>query len=230
MPTTLINAYTTPESTSQPVVHEDLRRLAEQVMLGGVQRFASVAERTAVYATLGISPSDGMRSYTRDTKTEWVAADGTWRPAPGTYVLGLRQTAQQTLTNNAWVPLDWDTEDRDLLSAWASSPNPDRFTPPIGGLYLPMGGASWAGNANGRRGARWAKNGAAVNASDNVVDAGDGTGQLALPPRCLAVNLNGTTDFLALEAFYDGGAAGLQTASNLAELQCSITIVYLGPA
>lgn len=76
MGTTVINGYTYPESTDQPLVPSDLRTLAEQVARGGIMRFASSADRTTSFTTLGISPSAGMMSYLTDQNV-YESYDGT---------------------------------------------------------------------------------------------------------------------------------------------------------
>lgn len=67
MPTSQVNAYVTPESTGQPVVHEDLAKLVKQMMLGDVMRFASHLERAAAFTTLGVAPPVGSLSHRADT-------------------------------------------------------------------------------------------------------------------------------------------------------------------
>jgi hypothetical protein len=66
VPTTEINSVTTPESTGKPVVHEDLIKISRQHVQHEVMTFASAAERTAVFATLGITPNKGALSYLQD--------------------------------------------------------------------------------------------------------------------------------------------------------------------
>lgn len=98
MPTSLINAYLTPESTQQPVVHEDLANLVEQMMQGDVMRFATTAARTAAFATLGFSPPNGAMSHLLDAhRFEWF--NGTsWCPMPGQRIARGRRESNSTTT------------------------------------------------------------------------------------------------------------------------------------
>jgi hypothetical protein len=63
MPTTVINAITTPESTARPVVHEDLAALARQLSVHDTIICLNDADRTAKLAALGVTPSPGWMSY-----------------------------------------------------------------------------------------------------------------------------------------------------------------------
>lgn len=85
MPTSEINSITTPEGTGQPVTHEDLIKIVRQMVQHEVMSFASVAERTAVFATLGVSAPVGALSHITATKayekwdgTAWIGALGAW--------------------------------------------------------------------------------------------------------------------------------------------------------
>lgn len=76
-----INNYETPDSTKRPVVHEDLVKLVNQMMLGDIGRFTNAAHRTATFGTLGISPSPGMMSHLFDTGLYYTySLSGVWQP------------------------------------------------------------------------------------------------------------------------------------------------------
>lgn len=100
MPTSEINAYTTPEGTAKAATHEDLRNLVKQMMQGDVMRFASTSERTTVFDALKVSPPKGAVSYLQDVKayesyngTAWatlasLAAWTSWTPTLTNLTLG----------------------------------------------------------------------------------------------------------------------------------------------
>jgi len=98
MGSTVIGGITYPESTNAPVVPSDLRQMAEQIELNAVPRFASAAERTAAFATLGTSPTTGMVCYRNDAGyhewyngTTWIALTGSvgiWVPVLSNLTLG----------------------------------------------------------------------------------------------------------------------------------------------
>jgi hypothetical protein len=81
VPTSKINSYVTPESTDKPVVAEDLAKIVNQMMLGDVMYFASTAERTAVFAALGVSPPKGAVSYLADLD-RYERYNAGWGPLP----------------------------------------------------------------------------------------------------------------------------------------------------
>jgi hypothetical protein len=81
VPTSAINKYVTPESTAKPVVAEDLKKIVDQMMLGDVMYFASVAERTTTFAALGVSPPKGAVSYLADVD-RYERYSGGWGPLP----------------------------------------------------------------------------------------------------------------------------------------------------
>jgi len=99
MGSTVINRYTYPEGTDAPVVHTDLRRALEEVARGGVMRFANATERTAAFATLGISPSDGMLSYRRDQKAYETFETGPGWVTPIGWAMTARKPGDQGLVN-----------------------------------------------------------------------------------------------------------------------------------
>ncbi|MEV4417035.1 hypothetical protein [Catellatospora sp. NPDC049609] len=96
MPTTEINSITTPESTSSPTVHEDLARLANQLVLNQIMRFANSAARTVAFTRLGVSPHHGAVSFLADVRRYEQYNGVAWVPM----VSGLIARGQRT-TNSA---------------------------------------------------------------------------------------------------------------------------------
>lgn len=78
MPTSKINSYTTPSGLARPVVHEDLVKIVDQMMLGDVMYFTNAGERTAVFTTLAITPPEGALSYLRDTNRYYTYNGTGW--------------------------------------------------------------------------------------------------------------------------------------------------------
>lgn len=79
MPSSVINSIYTPESTSSPVVHEDLANTVDQIVQCTIMRFATSAQRTQAFEDLDLSPQKGAVSYLEDairydrwTGTAWV--------------------------------------------------------------------------------------------------------------------------------------------------------------
>ena len=80
MPT--LNGVTTPESVAAPIVHEDLAKLARQLLLRDTMPFTTAAERQVFFDGLGVSPPDGAVSYLYSTRSREVyrAAVAAWLP------------------------------------------------------------------------------------------------------------------------------------------------------
>ena len=74
----------------------------------------------------------------------------TARGADGVCV-AVRNTAAQSVAQNGYVALTFNTEDSDPLGFHSTSSNTNRLTVPTGyaGAYLVTGGSSFAGNGNG---------------------------------------------------------------------------------
>lgn len=104
MPTTLINSITLPESTSKPVVHEDLIRITNQMVLGDVMRFASATERDTVFTTLAISPPTGSVCYLADVARHFYYTGAAWTAAVKGQVLEqTRVTSSGSITTTETV-------------------------------------------------------------------------------------------------------------------------------
>ena len=105
MGSTVIGGVTYPEMLDQPLVPSDLRRVAEEVMRSAMPRFASAAERTAAYATLGITPTRGATCWLDSAlRCEvYVGANG-WAALPGTILKrGRRSTSSSGTTTEVGV-------------------------------------------------------------------------------------------------------------------------------
>jgi hypothetical protein len=133
---------------------------------------------------------------------------GTWGP----FVLGrpdvrVRQTVAQSIPNNTWTDLAFDTEDVDPDLWHSTVTNTARLTPQTAGRISLIGaGVAFAGNVTGRRGVRWALNGSPLNGTDVLVPAGS-SGTFAVGARGDRVDVNGSTDYLTVQVYQDSGGA-----------------------
>lgn len=145
---------------------------------------------------------------------ELRAAIAFWASKPFAQV---RATSTQTLGTGAYTSLlfgaeDFD-DDPDGVGMHSTSSNTSRATPRYPGQYTGEGGAGFAASSTGLRGLRWAKNGTAING-----------GEIFMPPtasstpiytsRSVQMSMNGTTDYMELQAFHSHG-------SNLATVATS---------
>ena len=148
----------------------------------------------------------------------------------GTFMLNppicqVRQTTAQSLTNATWTDILFDTDDADLDNWHSTVTNTGRIIPQTPGQIRLLGGAvSFAANATGQRGARWALNGTAINATDSLGPAVNNT--MAITARPALVVVNGTTDYVTLQGIQGSGGALLTSAA--ADAQSSGTAEWRG--
>jgi hypothetical protein len=120
----------------------------------------------------------------------------------------LRQTVAQSLANNAYTSVTFDTEDVDSDNAHSTASNTSRVTANTPGYWRASGSIGFAGNTAGRRATRWAVNGTALNGGQILLGPATWTGlAVGIPAVTRDVFLNGTGDYLELQAFQDSGGA-----------------------
>lgn len=121
----------------------------------------------------------------------------------------LRQNVVQSVPNNAWTAITFDTEDLDTDNGHSTSTNTSRYVAATAGWHLCTYDLSFVGNVTGRRGGRMRMNGAdtgvgfgmgrvLMNTSSAFDAAVCGSGLL---------QFNGTTDYVELMGFQDSGGA-----------------------
>lgn len=125
--------------------------------------------------------------------------------------------------------IPWEEADVDLLGGWSESANPTRYTPTVPGWYL-LGGAIGFNNdtTGARRGCAWFVSGSPIQAGRIVVVTNSTvvSGSPIIPARSIAVELNGSTDYVELVAIQTSGGS---LTTNTGSLRPSITISYAGP-
>jgi hypothetical protein len=136
----------------------------------------------------------------------------------------LTQSTSQSLGNNSWTSLLFDTTVYDNTGAHSTTSNTSRITAQTPGWYLVTGGASYLGNATGVRGVRLAKNAAPVQGSGVfLVPATTVQVTIAMPPAI--VFLNGTGDYIELQGYQTSGAA---LGTNVGpDLDTAMTAVWI---
>lgn len=140
-------------------------------------------------------------------------------------VTQVRSTGATSITNNAYTSVNFATEDYDDDGMHSTVTNTSRLTAVRAGRYQLDGAAGFVSNATGRRGAQFAVNGTAINASQTLLAAFTSAGGIDVPCRGVVVTL-AVGDFVELQAFQDsGGALNTNTSGSG---QCSLTARYLG--
>jgi hypothetical protein len=130
----------------------------------------------------------------------------------GNFMIGqpiaeLRQATLQSIATATFTSISLDASDIDSDGGHSNITNNTRYTGKTAGWFQFSGGASFATNATGSRGTQWAKNAAGLLAS-GVLGASSGAAFATwVPARTKFIQLNGTTDFVELQAFQSSGGA-----------------------
>lgn len=121
----------------------------------------------------------------------------------------VQQKTAQTIANNSFTGLNFDTEVIDTEGVHSLTVNPSRITPKTPGWYMGWFGASWANNVTGRRIVQPRKNGSLL------VSAGT-YGRVEWRPTASGTTqkgfrfwmpFNGTTDYLEAAVWQNSGAS-----------------------
>lgn len=177
------------------------------------------------------------------TPLDWVANAGlsptavAWQAGVGDVLrflldpprVALRQGTAQSIPTGAYTALTFATEDYDNESPTSMHSlisNQTRITAQTAGTFLVGGKVSFAANANGRRGLRWALNGSVVAGSE-VIGPANPTGTTSLQARVMPIALL-VGDFVELQAFQDTAGALLTVVSGV-ETQPAAEARWIGP-
>lgn len=115
----------------------------------------------------------------------------------------------QSIPNNAFTAITFDTEVVDSFNGHSGITNPSRYTAQVAGYYDVVGKVSWAANATGRRIASLFVNGAELGYTRGESNASS----TAIAGSCFAIapvflNVN---DYVEVQGFQSSGGA-LNTA------------------
>lgn len=122
----------------------------------------------------------------------------------------LRQvTTPQPFASGTFTAVTFNAEDLDddvdSIGGHSTSTNTSRYTARYPGWYLLGGGCSFAANATGRRGVRWAVNGTAINGSF-VIGPASAANETAVAARAMLVLL-AEGDYVELQAYQNSGVS-----------------------
>lgn len=139
-----------------------------------------------------------------------------------------RANAAQSLSNSTWTSLNLAVEIVDSAQGGSgghsTSVNTSRFTAEYTGWYLVSGVAHFAGNTTGRRGARLAVNGSALDSSASVIYA-TGSNSIGVPCHAQLVSLT-AGDYVELQGFQDTGGALNSGVAGTGDLNTSMTVIW----
>lgn len=121
----------------------------------------------------------------------------------------LRQTTAALTATGTWTDMPFTTEDIDTdpdgVGGHSTSANTARFTARYPGWYDVGGAVAFISNATGNRGVRLAINGTAVNGSETLTPAVNGTtSEAVLRPMTVLLDEG---DYITLQGFQTSGGA-----------------------
>lgn len=183
------------------------------------------------YPATGDSPNvpSDIQALATAVETQLVTVNGLITALTGrvTPVAQLRQTVAQSVANATYTACTFTTEDLDTLNGHSTSVNTSRWTVPTGwaGAYALDGGGKFATNVTGSRSARWAKNGAVVAGGEGPGFSADDTSAFVARPIVVALAVG---DYVEMQIRQSSGAS-LNTDVATSEVQCTMTVTWIGP-
>lgn len=136
------------------------------------------------------------------------------------------RSSAQSLTNDTVTLIDFNAETSDGPGWHSNTTNPSRVTPTIAGLYLIVGGISFAANGTGSRDVTIWRNG---TGGSPVASQGRGAAVTATYSVNWTVTgvfpANGTTDYFSLSGRQDSGGA---LNVNGGEFLTWMSVTFLG--
>jgi hypothetical protein len=183
---------------------------------GGEQPSATKWNETSipvVSTTADISsPYTGQIVFsTADTRL-WRYTGSAWAVFTGGPTWAIYRAAAQSINNNSWTFVNFDSEDADTGNMHSTSVNSFAVTINQAGLYACAGKGGFVANATGQRAVRATKNNVVINGSsvifNNVGASNVASG--ATPPLYVQCALN---DVLGVQVWQQSGGA-LNTSSG----------------
>lgn len=157
----------------------------------------------------------------------WVILGSVDTPA-GAPLCALTQGTTGTIVHTAaFATMFWDTEVSDDWGFHSTSTNASRVTPTVPGWYLVSGKVAFVSDTNGtgRRGAAIAKNGTRI---DQLLFQAPSSAAPYSPLPGTVVQMDGSTDYLEVQAFQESGADRTTIAST-GETACFFNVMFLRP-
>lgn len=133
-----------------------------------------------------------------------------------------RQTVAQSISNNTFTAVTYDSEDVDSVGGHSTSSNTSRYVAVYAGWYDKGGGATFAANATGRRLARPQINSTAVNGSMSGTPGNASIVSWAFRPDLVFLNVS---DILEDSIYQDSGGSLNTFITNL-EYQPTMTLAW----
>lgn len=117
------------------------------------------------------------------------------------------QASVQSIPNNAFTALTFDTTTTDSYGGHSNSTNPSRYTAQVAGWYELDGGFSLAANGTGVRDGQWYRNGSAISTPGAGVVTGGSAAYTATEPMPGMPTFLNVGDYVELYVFQNSTAA-----------------------
>lgn len=136
----------------------------------------------------------------------------------------VQATPQNIANGSVWVSLAMDSTAADPYGMHSNTTNNSRATSQAAGFYMVFGAAAFASNSVGWRGARCAKNGAAIAGGASEIGAnGSGVTAFSGPPVITYLNVG---DYVESQGLQTSTTNPLSTSVN-SDADCGLTAVWV---
>jgi hypothetical protein len=136
----------------------------------------------------------------------------------------LFQAVAQSVGNNAWTALTFDSTNFDTYSGHSNTTNNSRWTCPQAGYYELAGAAAFVANGTGVRGCGYAINGTQASIANNVT-TNAGAGAVTCTPMASTIQFLNLNDYVQLLGYQVSGGA-LNTSVGTFESHFMIKFVH----
>ncbi|MGV9427049.1 hypothetical protein ACWDO7_22535 [Streptomyces sp. NPDC003656] len=133
------------------------------------------------------------------------------------------QTSVQSLSDNTWTPLNFDSETFDSDNGHSTSSNTSRYVVQVAGTYAVLGAAAFAANATGNRAARINVNGNSIPGS--FVKTLAATASHSSAVACGAEVSCVVGDYIEVYGLHTAGAA-LNTSAGT-DVACAMNVWWI---
>lgn len=165
---------------------------------------SSTSDISAPYTGQLVFSTTDLRLW-RYTGTAWAVFTGgpTW---------AIYRATAQSIPNNAWTVVNFDSEDTDTGNMHSTSVNSFAVIINQPGLYAISGKGGFVANNTGVRAVRLTRNGNVINGSSVIVNATQGQVTSMTTPSCYVQCA--LSDVLAVQVWQQSGGGALNTSSG----------------
>ena len=134
------------------------------------------------------------------------------------------RTTNQSIADDTYTAVSFDTVENDAWNCWDLSPNPTRLTVPITGRFLIHGAVVFAANDTGHRELRFNKNGTEIYSTTFLPVSSTVESHVTVTTPTVALT---KTDYIEMEVWQDSSGALDILGTDV--VKPSLSFTYVGP-